>query len=248
MMNPFIPAKKANIAIISSDAPLSVLETLEGLIPNVVQTIPLPNVARAVSRHPDMAMIPVNKNTLIVAPSVYKHYRSVLEPLGLVVIQGKAEPGENYPYDVPYNAAILGGKAFHLKKFTDSKVKDELRNIGLEILNVRQGYTKCSIAIIDENSAITSDLKLAVALRHIGCDVLLIEPGQIELLGMKYGFIGGSVGILSPSELLVAGSLRSHSSWLRMEAFMKERGIKIIELCTDKAVDLGTILTFSRDN
>lgn len=58
-------------------------------------------------------------------------------------------------------------------------IKDEKLNM----ININQGYSNCSIAVIDENSAIVTDKKIADILKKNNIDVLLIEDKiDIKLL------------------------------------------------------------------
>jgi hypothetical protein len=59
---------------------------------------------------------------------------------------------------------------------------------------VKQGYTKCSLVVVDEKSVITSDMGLAAALQRFEIDVLLISQGHVALPGLQYGFLGGASG------------------------------------------------------
>jgi len=244
MRNPYVPESRASLAIISKEAPETVKSGLREYIENIIETIPLEGVYKAISHHPDIAMIPVGHKRLVVAPSVYEYYRDKLEPFDFVVIKGDGEPGYKYPANIKYNAAILGNRVICSQNHLDEIAEEELRSVDLQILNVRQGYSKCSLAIIGEAQGITSDLGIAASLRRIGYDVLLIEHGHIRLPGLNYGFIGGSVGLLSESELLIAGSLTHHPSWERINDFLGNYNIRPIQLSQEQAIDIGTILTF----
>lgn len=244
MRNPFIPKSRASLAIISMDAPESVKEGLREHIGNIVETIPLKGVYKAISNHPDIAMLPVGCKKLVVAPSVYEYYRDKLEPFGITVIMGNSEPGFNYPWNIHYNAAILGNRVICSQNYLDKMAAAELVSNNLQILNVKQGYSKCSLAIIGEAQGITSDTGIAESLRKYGYNILLIEHGHISLPGLKYGFIGGSVGLLSERELMITGSLSHHPSWERIDEFLESYNIKTILLSGQQAVDIGTILTF----
>lgn len=244
MRNPFVPKSRASLAIISRDAPEAVKAGLREHIENIIETIPLDGVYKAISNHPDIAMLPVGNKKLVVAPSVYEYYRDKLEPFDFVVIKGCSEPGYKYPDNINYNAAILGNKVICNQHHLDKIAEAELREEDLQIIDVRQGYSKCSLAIIGEAQGITSDIGIAEKLREIGYDILLIEHGHIILPGLNYGFIGGSVGLLSESELLIAGSLTHHPSWDRINEYLNNYNVRPIRLCEQQAVDIGTILTF----
>ena len=55
------------------------------------------------------------------------------------------------------NNAYVGVKKKEIRIKTDSKIKAELLEQGYELINTTQGYTNCSIAVIDDNSAIVAD-------------------------------------------------------------------------------------------
>lgn len=245
MNNPFIPKNRANIAIISGQAPEEIVLKLQKYCHRVISTVPVPGVSETIKYHPDIALFPLDQNTIVAAPSVFEYYWNTLEPLGINVIRGEINPGSMYPNDIPYNAAILGDMMFHLLGFTENIIFKELKARGFNLIDVKQGYTKCSTAIIDQNSAITADRKIAAIMNRRGCNVLLVEPGYIDLPGMRYGFIGGATGLLSPNELLLTGSLKGHPDWLKIERFNKNRNVDLIELSSETAIDLGSIITFS---
>ena len=56
--------------------------------------------------------------------------------------------GKKYPEDVPYNVCQIGEKIVG-SKYTDFSIKPNTL--------VKQGYTKCSIAVTGDNSCITTD-------------------------------------------------------------------------------------------
>lgn len=244
MKNPYVPESRASLAIISRDAPEAVKSGLREHIENIIETIPLVGVYKAISNHPDIAVLPVGYKKLVVAPSVYEYYKDKLEPFDFVVIKGAGEPGYKYPANIKYNAAILGNRVICSQDHLDEIAETELRSGDLQILNVRQGYSKCSLAIIGEAQGITSDVGLAASLREIGYDILLIEHGHIRLPGLNYGFIGGSMGLLSERELLIAGSLTHHPSWGIINEFLGKYNIRPIQLSQEQVIDIGTILTF----
>lgn len=245
MNNPYVPNSKANIAIISRDTPIEIAKNLEKKIKNIIYTEPLMGLPVGLRFHPDLALCPVDRNTVVSAPSVYDYYKGILEPLGVNVIEGGIEPQEKYPLDVPYNVAILNNYAIFLERGIDIVLHDEIQKRGYKSINIKQGYSKCSVAITGHTSAITSDRLLYDKLVRKGFKVLYIEPGNIVLPGYNYGFIGGATGLLSDNELLVAGSLQKHPSKDIIYDFLKSENIDIIELSDGNIVDIGSILTFS---
>ena len=142
-----------------------------------------------------------------------------------------------YPNDIVYNITLLGGFAFMNTATEQEKIVK-----GGKIINVRQGYTKCSICIVNENAIITADTGIYRAARENNIDALLISPGNIDLHGMNYGFIGGAAGLIAPDTLSVNGDIAAHPDGERITRFCSDRGVKIIALKSGKIRDIGSIL------
>jgi len=118
---------------------------------------------------------------------------------------------------------------------------------GVEFVKVRQGYTKCSVCVVDENSAITSDRNIYNALISNGIDTLLISEGYIDLDGYDYGFIGGSCGKISKNEIAFTGRFNKHPDCDRILEFLNARKIDA-KFLTDKDIfDIGSILPITEE-
>jgi hypothetical protein len=101
---------------------------------------------------------------------------------------------------------------------------------------------------VNEKSGITSDEGIFRTLSGQGFDILLIRPGHIRLPGMDYGFIGGATGLISKHEMVVAGSLNLHPDGVRIEEFLADRGVSLVNLSEEPAMDIGTIIGLSAVN
>ena len=116
-------------------------------------------------------------------------------------IFGNSVLKSKYPYDIFYNVCILGNKAIHNFKYTDKTILNILEENNFEKIHINQGYSKCSIAVIDENSAIVTDKTIFEILKSYNIDVLLVDKNINENIHLfkneKYeyssmhGFIGG---------------------------------------------------------
>lgn len=69
-----------------------------------------------------------------------------------------------------------------------------MRKNDIEIVNINQGYARCSTLILNNRTAVTADISVKNALEKDGAKVLLISSGDIKLEGYDYGFIGGASG------------------------------------------------------
>ena len=114
-------------------------------------------VYQEISSHVDIFTCKIG-NKLIVEPTQYDNIKRQLQREG-VIEQGKETIESKYPFDIKYNVCIIGKKALHNFEYTDSKIKEDLQRQGYELINTTQGYTNCSIAVIDENSAIIKEDK-----------------------------------------------------------------------------------------
>lgn len=242
--NPFIPNAKASIAIIDARASLEIKNSLNNLGVKVIDTCKCEELYDSISYHPDIVMHPINHEKVIVAPNVYDYYNDILPFYGIKVIRGEKKLGRNYPENIAYNVARISRYAVHNTKFTDEKLKFYLEKEHIEFIHVRQGYSKCSIAIIAENACITSDPSIYNELIKHRVDVLMIKEGYIELPGFNYGFIGGTTGMLSERDLLIAGTLKDHPSLFDINDFLIKHKIKIHYLSNNKIIDIGSIITF----
>ena len=245
MLNPFIPQAKAKAVIIDGRAEKTITDSLEKLNIKVLKTIKCKDVDESISYHPDIVMHPINHNTVIIAPNVYDFYEEELNSLGIKAIKGETNLEKKYPRDIAYNVARLKGAAIHNFKHTDEKLKFYLKKENLEFININQGYSKCSLSIVDETSGITADKYMCKSLTEIGYDILLINPGHIYLEKQNYGFIGGATGNLSHNTILFTGSLKDHPDCGEIISFINKKNLNMIFLSSSKIVDVGTIMTLS---
>ena len=241
--NPFIPRKRANLLIIDGSLPGEILKNLQQYDLKIIPTIRCEQVPKPIAYHPDIVMHPVNHNTLVIAPNVFEYYEEKLYGLGIKIIRGQTELGKNYPEHIAYNVGRLGNLAIHHSRYTDEVLKILLKKEGLEFIHVNQGYTKCSMMIVDTKACITADRLIYQKLKTDGMDILLIEPGYIRLDGYPYGFIGGASGHLSRDDILLSGNIKTHPDMDRILMFFKKYNKNIIYLSDKKIVDIGTIIS-----
>ena len=71
---------------------------------------------------------------------------------------------------------------------------------------------------------------------------MLVRKGSVKLKGFDYGFIGGCCGKIAEDTVAFCGNLKTHSDWLKIESFMKERGVYPLCLASGELIDIGSIL------
>ncbi|GMG96917.1 DUF6873 family GME fold protein [Tepidimicrobium xylanilyticum] len=245
MKNPFIPLEMANTVIIDGSISEEMKMNLRRLGLNIIPTIPCKDIAEPISYHPDMVIHPINHNTLIIAPNVFDYYEDKLSRLGIKIIKGETKLTKDYPGDIAYNVGRIGDYAVHNFKYTDEKLKYYLKKESVEFIDIKQGYAKCSMAIVDDRAIITADYPIYRELCKRGINVLLIQPGYVTLKGYSYGFIGGATGNLSNEIVIISGNLDGHPDKTVIINFVNKYNKKIYWLSNEKIIDIGTIITLN---
>ena len=244
-MNSFIPLKRANLAIVDGRIEKEIEKNLEKLNLKIIKTIKCNDVDDSIAYHPDIVIHPVNHDTIVIAPNVFDYYEDKLSGMGINIIKGEKILGSKYPEDIAYNVGRLSGVAIHNFKHTDRVLKYYLEKENLKFINVNQGYTKCSLAVLGEELAITSDYPMYKKLISLGYEVLLIKPGNIILKGQKCGFIGGTNGALCHGKVVFSGRFDEHPDKEKILKFLNENNIEVLFLSEKNLLDIGTIITLS---
>ncbi len=146
-----------------------------------------------------------------------------------------------YPAEVAFNAACTGRFFIHNTKYTDTFLLSEAQRLGMRIINVRQGYAKCSIVIVDEESIITYDRGIASKCLNAGMNVLTVSPGHMVLDGYGSGFIGGTSGRIG-NTVYFYGDLSAHPDCDAIVHFIEERGHEVKWFREWPLTDIGSIL------
>lgn len=220
----------------------------DGLIENnidFIKSFDIKNLYAPVNTHPDMQIHFLDDDFAVVAPVAYDYYREAL-PKSITLVKGKANPGSTYPFDIAYNVARVGKRIIGKLDYIDPVLKDIYHSKGYELINVNQGYAKCSLCIVDDNSVITEDEGLSKALSG-KIDVLKITPGYVLLPGFENGFLGGASGFVGDKKLAFCGDITLHPDFLSIKSFIKERNVDIINLSSTKLQDFGSILHFGKN-
>lgn len=239
---PFIPDGKVSLAVIDYRMPKAMEVRMNSMGIECIRTARCRELHEAVDGHPDMLMMHLGGNRIVLAPNIFEEMAPMLQKKGFAVTKGATWLVRNYPGNIAYNVLRLGNQVFHSIKYTDPELLKAFENEHLKLINVRQGYTKCSVCILDGNTIITSDRKLTEMAGANGIDSLLIEPGGIELKGLDYGFIGGSSGLLGLKLIAFSGNIESLENADKIDDFLASKGISKVDLSPEKMVDYGSII------
>ena len=184
-----------------------------------------------VSSHADM-LVGLYDGRLIVTRPYYEKNAEIFK--GAPVTVTEEEHGKKYPSDVLLNfidtkTAVIGYE------------KAMTKTVSKPVINVKQGYTRCS-TLIGRDFAVSADSGILSALSSLGYDTLLISAGGVELKGYDNGFIGGA-SFADDSHVYFFGSLSYHKDGGRIKEFLRLHGVKIHELDDTPLCDLGGAVT-----
>lgn len=220
-------------------------EKLKSLGYKLIEIQQNPKVYPEISSHVDIFTCKIGEK-LIVEPSQYPNIKSQLSNI-YQIEHGQQSIGEKYPDDIKYNVCIIGKKAIHNFQYTDALIKEKLINQGYELINTTQGYSNCSIAVIDENSAIVTDKGLYKILQKHNIDVLYLdyEPDIKLLNGNTYsnkkGFIGAAISRID-NNIIIFGDLDKIDNAGLIREFIISRNLRIIEFKGQDVIDYGGIV------
>ena len=207
--------------------------------------IPSENIESLISyerRHADLQCL-VLDDTAFVASSC-ERIASALEKRYKVIgcamnISGK------YPGNVALNGAVVGRYVIARMRSLDNKVIEYCRKHGYQLINVNQGYAKCSCAVVGDNALITADRGIYNSLKEYNLDVLLIEEGRVALPGAEYGFIGGASGLYTEGKnrtLYFCGDINRHPDHKAIQTFCEKHNTKVYSLCDTELTDIGGMI------
>ena len=220
-------------------------QTLQRLGYELIEIKKSTKIYSEISSHVDIFACKV-KNKIIAEKYVYDILKNKLKKY--IIIQGNSVIQNVYPKDINYNVCIVGNKAIHNFKYTDSQIVQELKKNNFELINVKQGYSNCSIAVIDENSIILNDKGLYNSLNDSGLNILFLDyMPDIKLLNEngKYsemnGFIGGAIARIDDN-IVVFGDLNKVDNKSYIRKIIEKKNLNIIDFSGLDVIDYGGII------
>lgn len=169
-----------------------------------------------------------------------KELKQSLKKHGMTVLESLTEIKGVYPDDVKLNFAFIGKKVIGNFKYADIKLASLISD--KDRINVKQGYCKCSILVVNENAVITDDESIHRKMLENDIGSLLIRKGDISLKGHEYGFIGGTSGKISENEVVFFGDIKKHRDYESIADFLSKNNCTYV--CSDNGElrDIGGII------
>ncbi len=146
-----------------------------------------------------------------------------------------------YPNDCLLNFADIGDYIICNKSILSDEIIDLLPK--KQIIDIKQGYSKCSVCICKRNTVITDDISVYNAVSQ--CDdikSLYVQKGSVSIAKYDYGFIGGCCGLIAENLLLFNGDLSAHTDFDKIKNFLYDNGVNYIDIKGKPLTDIGSII------
>ncbi len=201
-----------------------------------------PRLQKGVSSHPDMLFFFYKRKYICTKEyfMIAKDVTELLSQMGYSPVISNETPSPEYPHDVIFNALMIGKYIFGNEKALSKSLIELAEAEGVEIVNVKQGYTKCSVCKVSENAIITADKGIAKEASLRGIDVLTVSPEGVLLNGYDCGFIGGASGS-DQDAVYFCGDIMTHPDGAQLSDFCRAHGKECISLSDEPLFDVGTL-------
>ncbi len=240
IQKPNLPEKTVCHAVISGEYP-QFADALQKLGVSTFLTQQCSDVLPQISYHADIVFAHLENDEFIIenSQSGLKHD---LINIGFKLLN-EVKLNANYPDDVLLNACLIDDKLICGKNAVHLSILNNKRKI-----KSSQGYTKCSVCVVDKHSIITDDESVFHACETEEIDALLVKKGSVLLSGFDYGFIGGCSGKISSDCLAFCGDIRTHDDYQKIKEFLQFRSIVPLSLCSGQLTDIGSIIPITENN
>lgn len=157
--------------------------------------------------------------------------------------------GNSYPYCAKYNVCIVDNYAIHNLDITDNTVLNVLKEKGYKLINVKQGYSRCSILPLGNMACVTSDMGIYNVLVKNNFDVLYLDPSDLDIklfdsygeYSTMSGFIGGCSTVLNDT-VIFFGDLDKFKCKDKLLEFLNSKGFKVKDFKNMDIIDYGSCI------
>ena len=236
-------------ALIDCRADGTSLSALKNLGYTPILMPPADYLEETVASHTDMLLF-IGFGRLFCHSRYYNKNRELIDRIsllsGLELVISNEETANKYPLDVLFNACLVNNTLICNEKSVSRLIIKSAVAANCKIINVPQGYTKCSICPVSDNAIITADKAIAAACSSAGMDVLLISEGDVTLPPYNFGFIGGTAGYNNDT-VFFCGDIDSHRDANAIRAFCEKHKKTVLSLSGESLQDVGTIFFIGDD-
>ena len=144
---PNLPTKNVTSVLIDYRTNIKSIKKLNELGIKVYKTTRTNSLYDAVLGHPDMVIHHLLGNKFIISPENVDYFNNIP---GIEIFAGRSTLKSSYPEDIAYNAARVGNYLIHNFRYTDKLLLEKTEE--LIKIDVKQGYSKCSVCVINNNA------------------------------------------------------------------------------------------------
>lgn len=198
-----------------------------------------PDLPKPVINHADLCINYLGSGNVVLSKTQVK-LKAALEKLGCKCYIINESLKNAYPDDCLLNCIVNSTDLICNYDITSAKIK-ELAN-GKTVIDVNQGYAKCSVCAVSDKAFITDDKSIYKALKNAEYDVLEVKKGSVALDGYDYGFIGGACCKISKDVLAFFGNAKAHKSYDDIKAFCKNYNVDLLSLDNERLCDIGSFI------
>lgn len=232
-------SKLADVVIVSGEYDFLAENLSKYYNGRIIRTHANPHLDKRVAFHPDMQFIDFGSDVFILKGSEY--LIKIFQSLGKT-IHITSQPNSKYPYDVLCNGKVIKNNFVCNKKTIFCGILEYATKKGYNVIDVKQGYTGCSILAVNKSTVITGDAGLDRILPSKGLISILVDNREISLPGYSNGFIGGSGGFYGNSHACLTGVLNSNEDMKRIQNAFISSGVKLATLTDKPMIDVGGII------
>ena len=234
------------IAVVDSRIPKDAQSALSRYADKIIALPPFSDLQSPVSAHPDMLLFPTENG--IITNKRYAEENAALfcelaQLSGREIILDETRLAPDYPADMRFNCFCAGGRLFGLSATLSEKVVAWVKKQTMPVVNVRQGYAKCSACVVSCNAVITEDVSIEKSMKENGVDLLRVASGHVALDGYDRGFIGGASGT-DGENVYFCGDISRHPDFEKINDFCRKHGKGCVSLGFGGLYDVGTIFFF----
>ena len=205
-------------------------------------------IDKFISNHADVNLHHLGSNRIIADDSQSPTLIQNLKSLGFEVLPAVKQVSGKYPDDCRLNHARVGNYLIGKQDVCDNGIIKHCIDNGIARIDVKQGYCKCSICIVNERAIITDDISIKRASSQINVDCLLIDKGDIKLRGYGYGFVGGASALIDKDKLLFFGNLKHHRNYREIVSFLNRYHCSAVFSEDFELTDIGGMIPLIVEN
>ncbi len=221
--------------LVDKDISKYTVDFLQSLGYSLIFTVKLQNITNSTSTHPDMQFVKIANKKAIVSLQSLDYYKANLPDFDFFTVDNIKSP---YPGDTALNFVFIGDKAI-CTEFQYKQVKFLHK---FDCIFVKQGYTKCSICVLNNNAIITGDRGIVKSLENTTIKAYYLPCEEINLNGYNNGFWGGATGLIDNSKLFFNGNIEKLSCYSEVIDILKQQKIEPIYQKRTDLYDNGSII------